>query len=259
MGQGAAMTMQQILRIATSVSLAASAAMGAIGMAPLSASVPAQDTQPRKHQVRDRTSPLLRAMTATQRAHSKLNGTYKSNARLLDEVVSAVIDLAPALSENPLPQTADEALATEVCDVDAAFIGVVDGVTPNPTEDGTFLFTDYDVRVLDVLKSPAQGHMTPPHRVIVTRPGGALLVEKELVRASINTLPLLTMSQRYLFLASYLPQTQTYSAASPKAVLKLEGTKLKSLGPAYAVTRDLDSSGIDAEAALRTVRFQSCR
>jgi hypothetical protein len=94
-------------------------------------------------------------MTETQRRHSMLyenrrNRKLRDLPSPLDLVVSTPWGSSP---EENIRRTLDEFLRVSVCSADAVVVGIVKNKSSQLTDDGTFIFTDYEMTVEEILKN----------------------------------------------------------------------------------------------------------
>ena len=88
------------------------------------------------------------------------------------------------------------------CDVDDVFVGAVESVEAFPTEDGGFLFSEYQVSLGERFGGRRTARPGPfPSLVTIVRPGGTVNVDGVEIRADINTFPRLNAGSTYLFFA----------------------------------------------------------
>jgi hypothetical protein len=160
---------------------------------------------------RDRTTEHQRRMTEKQRGHAKAFGRFKGDKRLLDEGVSvSEHDMFVGSPEGESENAPFERVQALKCSTDGSFIGLVRGATSLPTEDGTFLFTDYVLEVQHAFRAPAARPLVAGALVTVSRPGGTVHLENRSITASSNMFPPLDIGGRYLMFVSYQPETKDF-------------------------------------------------
>lgn len=153
-------------------------------------------------------------MSARQRQHGKL---YKGNrypaGRRISELVGKRNDLViwGPISEVPRRNlTLRQSLTHLKCEADAVVLAAVKSKSSNLTEGGTFIFTDYEATVEDVLKSSPHALVDKGSDITVTRPGGAISLKGHVVRAIDNEVARLEVGRRYLLYLKIVPGTGTY-------------------------------------------------
>lgn len=82
----------------------------------------------------------------------------------------------------------------------------------------TFIFTDYTLLVEGVLKNNPAAELNPGDSIIVTRPGGTLILDGRKVKAVDGDYPPLRMAGRYLLFLRFISQTGAYSGLSTEDV-----------------------------------------
>jgi hypothetical protein len=185
-------------------------------------------------------------MTKRQREHSKLYRQEKRDMRLSDEVaatgdVKVIITSATQLTKDD--PTLQQVLRNYACASDAVVVGTVKDKTSQLTEDGTFVFTDYDLTVEDVLKDNVEAHIQPGTDIVVTRPGGKVLLNGHTATVLDRSHLPLEKGDRYLFFLRFVKTTGAYSAIGKEDAFRLDDDKV-------AVLRE--STSIKALANLKT-------
>ena len=149
-------------------------------------------------------------MTPTQPSHASFHAAYGRSLRykIIDDRVPVDVMSDPGgASTRP---TAAEALRTLACEADAVVQGVVTSAASFPVESGTFLFTDYTLTVTDVLRSHGDVVVPVGSDIVVTRPGGRVVVGGRSLEAKINTVPMLDEQRPYILFLRHLSNTGTY-------------------------------------------------
>jgi hypothetical protein len=155
-------------------------------------------------------------MSARQRQHSKLyrGSHYPSGGRipeLLEKQRQGDLIVWGSISEVPrMTMTLGRSLGILICEADAVVVGVVKSKSSNLSETGTFVFTDYEVAVEQVLKNDEQSPIEGGGGITVTRPGGAISLRGRVVRAISREVERLKVGQRYLLYMKAVPGTGTY-------------------------------------------------
>ncbi|HKS29217.1 MAG TPA: hypothetical protein VJS44_15420 [Pyrinomonadaceae bacterium] len=194
-------------------------------------------------------------MSARQKEHSKLYKDYKGNGKLLDllkkeenntgnELIITVMPGLPELSPGGRPSTPDTFLNNLASTADAVVIGTVANKSSQLTENGAFVFTDYDVAVEEVLKENGSNNIQSQSSIVVTRPGGRILLEGRIVTARDRTFKPFAVGGRYLLFLKYIPTTGAYHAVSNKGSFELVDDK--SVKP---LTEAPDAARLDQDAA----------
>lgn len=154
-------------------------------------------------------------MSAKQKKHSKIFKGYKDRAKLRElmaqrgdvEVMQPVGNVITPRSFN-----LSSYLQTLSCKADAVVVGKVKNKASQINEDGTFVFTDYELTAEDVLKDNALASINPSANITVTRTGGAVKLNGHTARAiDYRQLPLIEDEQYLLFL-KFVPETGSYQS-----------------------------------------------
>jgi len=205
----------------------------------------------------DRTTPLLAQMTKVQRARAKLYAEFKGRDRLLDKNFST--DRFVDFISFPRTRTVEAALTDLACTSTHVLLAQVQSVESHPTEDGTFIFSDYDVRVIEAFRGEARPGAGARGVATFTRPGGSIIVDAlpVPVEAMVSTFPSLTNGDTYLLFGTYVAEAEAVRTADWQGQFRLVDQRVIPLVTfdAIGVTPD----GIDLGRVQRALRSVSCR
>lgn len=156
-------------------------------------------------------------MTAKQKHHSKIFKKYEDVTggkklpdliaqRRLISVEREVGDMIVPSSFNP-----QQFFQNLSCKADAVVVGTVTSKSSQLTDDQTFIFTDYELTVEDVLKNNAAAPLNPSS-ITVTRTGGAVNLNGHIGLAVDHSQKPLVLNERYLLFLKFIPETGAYRA-----------------------------------------------
>lgn len=208
------------------------------------------------------------AMSPQQKEHSKLYKDYKGNGKLLDllnkeennasnELIITVMPPLPELSPGGRPSSSESFLNNLASSADAVVIGTVTNKASQLTENGAFVFTDYDVALEEVLKSNGSNNIQSQSSIVITRPGGRILLEGRVVTTRDRSFKPLAIGGRYLLFLKYIPATGAYHAVNNKSSFELvdKGVKPLSEAPdAPRINKDAASFISDVRIAIAADR-----
>jgi hypothetical protein len=172
---------------------------------------------------------------ARQKEHAKRYKGYKSGKKLRD-LTAATGDVmlrrevgtqggdpneAPFDFQKFLREMADEA--------DAVVVGTVKNKSSQLTEDEDYVFTDYDLTAVEVLKDNAAAPIEPNKGIVVTRPGGTILLDGRIVEALDESFQPLRKNDQYLLFLRFIPSTGAYEALNSKAGFRIGADKINKL------------------------------
>lgn len=183
-----------------------------------------------KAHVEDPPTPVqLGVMTEKQRQHSKLYNSYKGNGDL-QELLSktpgeeVTITSLPGIPElSPKGENTPSALDFLVENADAVVIGTVSNKTSQLNEKRTFIFTDFDFTVEEVLKNFPGDRIEPSSLITITHPGGKVLLNGKIVTAIDRTFKPLEKGERYLLFLKFISETRSYQALDNKSSFEING------------------------------------
>lgn len=210
-----------------------------------------QQAEPNKQQV---TVVREGVMTERQREHSKLFKGYGTGKKLRDlgaEVPNGVkVKRGPGLpvGEDGSLQSLAGFVERLACNADAVIVGVVKDKSSQLTEDGEFVFTDYELTVEQVIKDNKFSHLEPNVLLTVTRPGGRIQLSGHTIEAEDGSFKPLTKSQRYLLFLKFIPQTGAYTSLNSMSTYGLGQNNIR-IETDEAVRADLKS---ESPSALKT-------
>lgn len=182
--------------------------------------------------------PQQLAMTGQQKEHSRLYQSYKGigDLRRLAEKSTGDVEVLTGAGQQIFysqagPTDSETFLNREVAKADAVVMGTVKSQQSFLTDEGTFVFTDYDFVVDEVLKKNAIVPLVSSETIVVTRPGGSLQLAGHTVRALDESLQPLEKGHRYLLFLNYISATGGYEAFNAHGSFKINlnrATKLTS-------------------------------
>ena len=140
------------------------------------------------------------------------------------------------------------------CETDAVVLGRVTLQVPLLTPDKTFIFTDSDVSVLEVIKNNPALPISTGESITVTRPGGTLQLGNRKLSAKITQFDEFRTGGEYLFFLKFLPSTQDYRAVGDRTFELRNGvtfglTPNKQWDPHQPLAQDSDATLADARIA----------
>ncbi|HEY9401447.1 MAG TPA: hypothetical protein VIQ24_02045 [Pyrinomonadaceae bacterium] len=156
----------------------------------------------------------LGVMTEKQKKRSKLfKGTrYERGYKVADLVAKkGDVQLWGPLSEVPLYDLPlNESLLKLGCNTDLVVIGSTKSKASHIIAAGTFLFTDYEITVEEVLKNSGSAPVRQGQDITVPRSGGVVTLNGHNVTALDEEQSPLKKGGRYLLFLKYEPLAETY-------------------------------------------------
>jgi hypothetical protein len=193
-----------------------------------------------KAAVVDATPVQLGKLTEQQQIHGKLYRFYKElrNHKTISwlanqaegEYKMVTTGVGVGMGSVLEPDTPENYFASLAQESDVVIRGRATKKESQLTEGEGFIFTDYEVVVLEVLKNKLASQLEPDTTLTVTRPGGKILLDDVIVRAideSYKPLPL-NDPEVVLFL-KFIPETGAYKATRATGGFELSGNVLQPL------------------------------
>jgi hypothetical protein len=207
----------------------------------------------------------LGALSEGQRIHSKLYTPYKQIKG--NETISSLVAQAKGKSkivetgvyprlmpEITQPETPDNYFGNLAGESDAVIRGRVTKKTSQVTEDDSFIFTDYDVLIIEVFKNHASFPLTTGGSLTVTLPGGKVLLDGVIVKARDDAFaPLPLKNHEVILFLRFIPETSSYKVTRDTGSFELDGSTLRPLTGHSFPPGVLESQN----AFLRTLRAVS--
>lgn len=170
-------------------------------------------------------------MTERQKQHSKLyERSGRRDLRNYGESINVVISPPFGEADNEkTPSTTNELLQWITCDADAVVVGTVSSKTSQLTEDGTFVFTDYDMQVEEAVKNNTRTPIQQGRNIVITRPGGAVKLNGKIIRVMDKSLQPLEIGKRYLLFLRQISSTGAYRAVNKESSFELNQNQVRRL------------------------------
>lgn len=105
------------------------------------------------------------------------------------------------------------------CTADAIVVGVVKDQSSYLTQEETFILSDYIISVEKILKDNPAAQMNPGDSIIVTPPGGILVLDGRKVKTFDEDYEPLSLAGRYLLYLQFTPGTSAYRGLFPDVTL----------------------------------------
>lgn len=160
--------------------------------------------------------------TRKQKEHGRLYNTYKGREKLIDKVAKEKGDIevrmvtfppfggsVPSFDSNDSTDTFLRGISR---DADAVVLGTIKDGTSHLTENGTFVFTDYDFLVEEVIKQDSTAEIQANSNITVTRPGGTIQLKGRIVRAKDVSFNSFEPERRYVLFLKRISSTGAYRA-----------------------------------------------
>jgi len=194
-------------------------------------------------------------LTPTQKVHRKL---FKHpGPKLLDIAAKRAGDIEVQVDSGyviRLPESAPKppVLQSAVCNADAVVVGTLNKKSSQLTEDGNFIFTDYEMTVEEIIKNNPSAAIQVNNNITITRDGGAVQINGRVFRAKREDFKPTPVGNRYLFFLKFIPDTGSYLAYG-NGSFQLDENKILSLGDT-ANQEMLNGGAIDTATFKEQVR-----
>ena len=165
--------------------------------------------------------------------------------------VSIGVPTVPTIGNSVLTN-ASNFLSDLSCKADAVFVGLVKSKSAHLTEDETFVYTEYEFFVEDVLKNNSLSPVEVNNSVQVTRPGGLIKLDNQVIRVEDKSYEPLQLEKKYLLFLHFIPSANGYIVSDVKGDFLFEKNSVKNLSK-FALPEGLESNN-DSQKLLSGVR-----
>jgi hypothetical protein len=115
------------------------------------------------------------------------------------------------------------------CEADVIVIGSIKKATAHLTDDETFVYTKYEFSVQEVLKNNPIANIEINSNIQITRPGGLIKLNNQIIRAEDLSYETLQKNKEYLLFLRFVPSVKGYVVSSPKGDFILDNKSFKKL------------------------------
>ena len=174
-------------------------------------------------------------MTERQREHSKLYKGYGTGQKIIDLLKThdeiGVFRALPNQGSSPsaIRLTLDDVVQKATCNADAIVVGTLVSKLSQLAADGEFIFTDYTVTVDTLLKNDKSDSIQPLSNIIVTRPGGKIMINGKVAAADDSSVKRLIIGDRYLLFLKNIASTDAYTTLEETGSISATDGKMDKL------------------------------
>jgi hypothetical protein len=160
------------------------------------------------------------------RQKNKLSET-RTEIKDLGVMIGVVGDVVDLPGQTPISTT--QFLNGLACKSDAIVVGSVRGKKAHLSEDESYVYTDYELNVADVLKNNSGSPVESGQGINVTRPGGKIKLDDRIITVTDERFEQLQLGKRYLLFLRFVPAANGYMAANPDGDFVLENDLFKKI------------------------------
>ena len=222
-----------------------------------------KDLQRFQAEIGDATPIKIGVLTRKQRSHSKLYNGYGKHlpGESISDLIVAYRGKKIVLETNVYgrmfwpseqPDIPEDYFAQLAQESDAVVRGRAVRKTSQITEDDSFLFTDYDLVVLEVFKNNATAPIDIGGAITVTCLGGKIIADDVILKAGGNGVALLPVNaQDVLLFLKHIPETQAYMLARYDGGFELTGISARPFAGLFHFDSDFFK---DENSFLKTIK-----
>lgn len=224
-------------------------------------------TQGQKEQKDDATLVIRGQVTEKEKAYSKeykkiyadREGNKLSDASKIGNQrgwtkeirVSIGIPSVPSLMNQP-DISAWDFLQDLACNADAVAVGTPTSKSSYMLDDETFVYTEYEFRISDILKNNSVSPMEVDKNIQITRPGGFIKLDNQLIRVTDQSYETLQLKKSYLLFLKYVPGADGYMVSDSKGDFTLDNASFRSLSK-QSLPKDL-KDGRNSDELINNTR-----
>lgn len=188
-------------------------------------------------------------MTPKQIEHSKLYAKSGQKKKLSTSHGGTTIVVGTPWADESTKrnQTFDNYLLEMTCKADTIVVATVKSKASQLTSDGTFIFTDYELSVEDVLKNNPIAYVQNGSEITFTRPGGVVSLTGKTLSVRDKSFKPLEANRSYLLFLTYLPSTGAYKSTSSEGTFEISNNQLSRLTdeqPSYKLAQLKDGTSV---------------
>ncbi|MFM9903611.1 MAG: hypothetical protein ACKVQJ_03455 [Pyrinomonadaceae bacterium] len=140
------------------------------------------------------------------------------------------------------PNTISEFLLKKGCSADAIVVASASKKVAHLSEDETFVYTQYETVIKDILKNNSSFPIAPNGTISLTRPGGLIKLEGQVIRVEDKNAARLELNKDYLLFLRYVPTANGYMMSDYDADFAIDGNSTRSLARAGAAPAEVKNN-----------------
>jgi hypothetical protein len=152
--------------------------------------------------------------------------TEKLKARGKETGFSLGVPSVPTIGDIP---TTSSFLGDLSCKADAIVLGSAQNKSAHLTEDETFIYTEYEFSVKDILKNNSVSPIEVNNNIQITRPGGLIKLDDQLIRVEDKLYETLQIKKTYLLFLRFIPSANGYIVSDANGDFSIENNSFKEL------------------------------
>ncbi len=152
------------------------------------------------------------------------------------------------------PITSAEFLSNLTCSSDSIVIGSVKSKKAHLSEDETYVYTEYDFSVEDVLKNNSVSSIENNGNIKITRPGGVIKLDNRTITVSDERFEPLKPEKKYLLFLKYVPSAKGYMANISDSDFIVEGNSFKKFSEDMSSFDPIELRNGKSDDLLKNVR-----
>lgn len=175
----------------------------------------------------------LGVMSEKQKRHSKI---YEEKSLALPPSLIAkgdntiYVSVPAPLLNNANSPNKFQVLQRVSCRADAVVLGRINAKYSQLTENQSFVFTDYEIAVGDVIKNNSSLDLSKTGGFTLTAQGGSVRLNNNIFRVVVERSIPLRVGKEYIFFLKYLPDSQSFKLINEQSFFEVFTGKVRSGG-----------------------------
>jgi hypothetical protein len=198
-------------------------------------------------------------MTERERAAGRLFARYRMEGAGLLMGRSVFITAHEGVASSPVRPSLADRYGPAFCRAGAVVIGRVVAARSHPIEDGTFLFTDYQMVPSEIFRNPRKPALLTGRSVSVYRPGGSLTLGGTPLFATRWDLPGLTVGKDYLLFLTYTSDLDALLSTESEDVFEVANGVATTLRPVALAGATTSRPEVGLSRLRQLFNSQYCR
>jgi hypothetical protein len=154
--------------------------------------------------------------------------------------------------------TRSEFLRNLSCSADAIVVGSVKSKSAHLTEDETFVYTEYEFSIKEVVKNNTASPIEINNSIEIARPGGVIKLDNRRITVEDKSYEPLLKNKDYLLFLRFVPSTNGYVVASAEGDFILEDNSFKKLSKQRLPKELKNNNPQDLLSAIRNAISVGC-
>jgi len=181
-----------------------------------------------------------------------------AKSRRTNEIVGSSIGEPSRPTVGGLTATSNsDLLSRATCEADLIAVGKIEEKVAHLTDDGRFIYTQYELTVVDIIKNISEQSVSIGREVRLTRPGGLISLDNQLIKIEDKSYPDLSVGDYYLLFLRYVPGAKGFIASTVDGTFEVRNGAVEQL-PNRSLAQLTQKGSDDVFDSIRGI-FGGCK